>query len=311
MTTEPSTLLTQLRAPNGQWVDVGMLYHANETCWFETVSEYWEQVPHLVLGQVFEENGPGWRPSARVRLPRWFSHLLPEGRLRRVIAAAAQVKEEREFFLLARIGGDDLPGALRVSPVDHAVETRLDESQNEELEDNGLGPFKFSLAGVQLKFSVQFDERGLTIPTRGQAGDWIAKLPDPRAGYEGVPEAEFAGLQLARASGINVPEARLVAIAEISGLPSWVGSSSGQALLIQRFDRKESGGRVHIEELAQVLDIPTGHERFKYQRANYETVARTTAALCGPQVVAEVIDRLVLNVLVGNGDAHLKNWAYR
>jgi serine/threonine-protein kinase HipA len=44
-------------------------------------------------------------------------------------------------------------------------------------------------------------------------------------------------------------------------------------------------------------------------RANFETIASVVAALCGTGSIGEVIDRLVLNILVGNGAAHLKNWA--
>lgn len=64
-----------------------------------------------------------------------------------------------------------------------------------------------------------------------------------------------------------------------------------------------------VEQLAQILDIPTGLPRAKYVRANFETIASVVSALCGTDSVGEIIDRLVLNVLVGNGDAHLKNWA--
>ncbi len=66
---------------------------------------------------------------------------------------------------------------------------------------------------------------------------------------------------------------------------------------------------MHMEEIAQVMDIPTGRGTAKYTRANFETIAVLVEALCGTAAVGDVIDRLVLNVLVGNGDAHLKNWA--
>lgn len=64
-----------------------------------------------------------------------------------------------------------------------------------------------------------------------------------------------------------------------------------------------------MEELAQILDIPTAREDVKYLRANFETVASYVGALAGVESVGQVIERIVLNVLVGNGDAHLKNWA--
>lgn len=64
-----------------------------------------------------------------------------------------------------------------------------------------------------------------------------------------------------------------------------------------------------MEELAQILNVPAAREDLKYKRANFETVGTVIGALCGVQVVGKVIDRIVLNILVGNGDAHLKNWA--
>lgn len=272
---------------------------------------YWELDRRPVLGQAFEEKGRHWTPSAWVRLPRWFSHLLPEGRLREAVANAAAVHEEREFFLLERIGGDDLPGGLRVvSNSAPGSEPGTGSDEPGEVVESNLGPLKFSLAGVQLKFSVRQTDRGLTLPARGQAGDWIVKLPDQRPGHEGVPEAELGGLELARACGIEVPDARLVDPTKIELLPAWASKGGGRALLIRRFDRTPSGGRVHVEELAQVHTLPTGKNEFKYSSFNFETVARTTGKLCGIDTVGQVIDRIVLNVLLGNGDAHAKNWAY-
>src|SRR5690606_25861740 len=150
--------------------------------------------------------------------PTWFSHLLPETRLRAAIADAADVNEKREFFLLEAIGGDDLPGALRVTPTDpeHATEVPSPpvRASTSRVEDSAL---KFSLAGVQLKFSVIDSAAGLTVPASGEAGQWIAKLPDQRPGFAGVPEAELAGLEYARACGVEVPEARLVPVEDIGG----------------------------------------------------------------------------------------------
>ena len=311
MTQDIDHLGVQLYEPGGSWVDVGVLHRAGEHSWFESTDAYWNVSNRPVLGQVFEEHGPGWKPDALVRLPRWFSHLLPEGRLREAVAESAGVKSEREFFLLARIGGDDLPGGVRVF-ASNADGSEPDSSSEESHgpTEHDLGPLKFSLAGVQLKFSVRETNRGLTIPTRGQDGDWIVKLPDLRTGFEHVPEAEFAGLELARASGIRTAEARLVDVADIARLPTWATVGGGQALAVRRFDRTEGGGRVHVEELAQVLNLPTGQQKFKYNGANFETVARATFSLCGTGALEEVIDRIVLNVLIGNGDAHAKNWAY-
>lgn len=292
-------------------MDVGVISRSGERNRFESLVSYWRTPGRPVLGQVFEERGPGWSPTNRVSLPNWFSHLLPEGQLRRVVAKAAGVKAQREFHLLARIGGDDLPGAIRVSGADRPLHGEQDQDETPSGSDPGDFVVKFSLAGVQPKFSVRArDEKGITLPAAGQTGRFIVKLPDGRPDFAGVPEAELAALELGRAVGIDVPGLDLVDVAAIRGLPPWAAAHTGRALLVQRFDRKGSDDRVHAEELAQVLDVSAGDERFKYRSLNFETVARVTAALCGSGSVRDVIDRLVLNVLIGNGDAHAKNWAY-
>jgi serine/threonine-protein kinase HipA len=232
--------------------------------------------------------------------------------VRAAVSAAAGINPKREFFLLARLGSDDLPGAIRVTALNFAPSGHPERSApTEDLYEGEENPLlKFSLAGVQLKFSMRLDaQKGLTIPARGSVGDWIVKLPDERPGFDAVPEPEFAGLELARASGVRVPETMLVAVKDIRGLPNWAYLRPGKALAVSRFDRAPGDRRVHAEELAQVMDIPTAIDTAKYTRANFETVASIIAALCGHEALGEVIDRIVLNVLIGNGDGHLKNWA--
>lgn len=305
-----SALLVQLETPEGERVDVGFLFNADERNWFEFSDQYWNLPNRPVLGQAFEEHGRSWRPSAHVALPHWFSHLLPEGRLRDAVASAAGTNRAREFNLLARIGIDDLPGALRIGPADElrTVKRPPELAIAEHAEPNGNPLLKFSLAGTQLKFSIYRGERGLTVPIKGQAGNVIAKLPDGRPGFSGVPEAELACLNLARLSGIDTPKASLVSVSEITGLEDWAREVSASALIVDRFDRKENR-RIHMEELAQVLNIPAAVEHAKYRRANFETVASIIGGLCGIDSVRDVVTRIVFNILIGNGDAHLKNWA--
>ncbi|MTD58774.1 type II toxin-antitoxin system HipA family toxin [Amycolatopsis pithecellobii] len=306
-------LLVQLQRPDAEWVDVGLLKNNYSDNWFEFLPSYWEQGGRPVLGQIFEEHGKDWKPNAHVALPRWFSHLLPEGRLRSAVAEAAHVNSVREFELLRRLGPTDLQGAVRALPIQASGLTyNVPEYWPDESDDNDNPLLKFSLAGAQLKYSIFSDGRGLTIPARGVAGNVIAKLPDGRPGFDGVPEAEYGALELARASGILTSDARLVRISDIKNLEKWVDWVGERlVLVVDRFDRAENGRRIHMEELAQIHNIPATRETAKYTSANFEIVASYVAELTGEDSVAEVIDRLVLNVLVGNGDAHLKNWAFR
>lgn len=302
------SLLIRLQRPAGDWVDVGVIHHADSRNWFEFVDGYWDDPARPVLGQIFESRQP--LPRTHVALPRWFSHLLPEGRLRQAVADAAGVSPVREFELLTILGVDDLPGAIQAIPWDHQSRSAvLDVTPSDSKIDRDNPVLKFSLAGAQLKFSVRETDRGLTVPAQGSLGNLIVKLPDPRLGYDGVPEAEYAAMSLARAVGLDVPATRLIDAHDISGLGRWADVGSGPSYAIDRYDRLGDGRRLHAEDFAQVLDIPTARQGAKYRSANFETVASVAAALTGIEHVGVVIDRIVLNVLVGNGDAHLKNWS--
>jgi serine/threonine-protein kinase HipA len=169
---------------------------------------------------------------------------------------------------------------------------------------------KFSLAGAQLKASVFRDERGMTVPIKGTAGNFILKFPDGRAGNHQVPEAEHAAMKFARHVGIDTAAVFLEDAANVSGLEEVAAENPGSSLLVERFDRLASGSRVHTEEVAQVLDIPTARENAKYREANFETIAIFIAAHTGIATIGEVVDRIAFNILIGNGDAHLKNWAF-
>lgn len=301
----------ELQRPDGDWLAAGVLQRVDNTNWFESLDSYWAAPRRPTLGQIFEERGRDWKPNAHVGLPRWFSHLLPEGGLRRAVSLASGINQDRELQLLVRIGADDLPGAIRVLPARMEGGEYVPTVEPENLEAEAEDPIlKFSLAGLQMKFSIHESDRGLTVPLSGSAGNAILKTPFQQAGYVGVPEAEFAVMTLARNAGIEVPDVKLVDASQVAGLDEWA-RLPGQALLIQRYDRRDPNLRVHAEEFAQVLDIPTGRvEMSRYKRANFETVANIAAKLDGVEAVAEVIKRIVLNVLAGNGDAHLKNWSF-
>ena len=243
------------------------------------------------------------RPS-RVKLPPWFSNLLPEGHLRRYLALRGAVHPEREFFLLWLLG-EDLPGAVRIlPPAGHALPPpAADLAASDQAHDETL--LRFSLAGVQLKFSALMEsDGGLTIPVHGVGGDWIAKLP--AANYQQVPENEYVMLTLAGAAGVTTPELRLVDVNDIHGLPEGEATLPGKALITRRFDRTAAGERIHAEDFAQVFNL---YPHRKYTRASYENLARVLWAESGEGGIRELARRLAVTVLIGNGDMHLKNWS--
>lgn len=238
------------------------------------------------------------------RLPPFFSNLLPEGPLRTYLAGKAGVKPEREFFLMA-ILGDDLPGGVMVKPMDGAG--RNDEQPEDyDIDDQKQkGVLRFSLAGVQLKFSAVMETSGgLTIPAQGIGGSWIVKLPSMQ--FAAVPENEYVMLELARAVGLQVPAIRLVRVADIQGLPPDAARMGGQALAVERFDRAAGGRRIHMEDFAQVFGLFPDD---KYGSRNYANIASVLWAETGDTGTYEFVRRLVFSVLIGNADMHLKNWS--
>jgi len=277
---------------------------ADERIEFVISEEYRQRYPRPVLGQFFEDDLTR-RHVSRMRLPHFFSNLLPEGPLRELIAEREQVSRHREFFLIARLG-EDLPGAIIVRPSGmlSLVEPRPIEEPRPASTNQEQEPLRFSLAGVQLKLSMLRKDRGMTLPSAGRGGDWIVKLPDNR--YNHVPENEFSMMTWARAAGITVPEVTLVKVADVEGLPEGITLREDLAYAIRRFDRPEPGRRIHMEDMAQVLGLYSDE---KYKKYNYETVANIILKVAGLDALHEFLRRIVFITAIGNGDAHHKNWS--
>ena len=275
---------------------------------FTLDENYRDNASRPVLGLIFEQNLFKTH-AANLRLPPWFSNLLPEGILREWVADDRGVSIDREMELLAQVG-HDLPGAVRVLPANSVSKEMIWE--NVEQHDGGLPlpnmseqpGWRFSLAGVQLKFSMINDRGRLTLPAYGEGGDWIVKLPDRL--YPEVPRNEFAMMRLAGAAGIEIPEIRLVHRDEIQGLPAdvWPGQEEW-AFATRRFDRDIKRRRIHIEDLSQVCNR---YSDDKYS-GNYESVASLIYRRRDIRSLQEFTRRLAFTVLIANGDAHLKNWS--
>lgn len=242
----------------------------------------------------------------QTRVPPFFANLLPEGGMRDYLAGRAGVHPQREFFLL-RVLGRDLPGAIEILPADG---TSLppgfaDDSDTPNHSKDEQAALRFSLAGVQLKFSaIQGARGGLTVPVDGTGGSWIVKLPS--TAFAHVPENEFAMMELARHVGIDVPNTKLLPIKTIAGLPNGIEKAGPSAFAIRRFDRADDGTRIHIEDFAQVFGVYPEH---KYANASYRNIAQVIWAETGEPGITEFIRRLTFNALIGNGDMHLKNWS--
>lgn len=271
--------------------------------------EYIDNIDRPILSLSFKDKTGGLITEfdpARIRIPPFFSNLLPEGHLRDYLAKRAGVKKVREFSLL-RLLGEDLAGAITIRSADGGGygKEENDDLSPEEQKKRQAKAFRFSLAGVQLKFSAVSESKGgLTIPARGVGGSWIVKLPS--MAFSGVPENEFSMMTLARKVQIEVPDVDLVPITSIKGLPEGIDQLSGQALVVRRFDRKDQGNSIHIEDFAQIFNL---YPEDKYGKASYRNIAKVLWAEIGEEGIAEFVRRLVFNTLIGNADMHLKNWS--
>lgn len=252
-----------------------------------------------VLGQAFADDPTRVR-VARMDVPAWFSNVLPEHDtpLRKLVADQFGVRPVRSYPLLLALG-EDLPGAVAVRPDGAADPVEPVAEPGSER----IGRLAFSLAGVQLKFSMARDGRRFTLPMSGTGGGWIVKLPD-RA-FRDVPANEHAMMQWAKAAGIDVPEVELRTGSDLVGVPESLVGPDEQVFAIRRFDRTQAG-RVHIEDFAQIREVSP---RKKYDNTSYDAIGRVVAALTGPAGLAEYVRRLVACIVIGNADAHLKNWS--
>ncbi|MDR1887856.1 MAG: HipA domain-containing protein [Zoogloeaceae bacterium] len=245
--------------------------------------------------------------SASVKAPPFFSNLLPEGGLRTRIAQSLKVHEEREFLLLAALGAD-LPGAVILNPADTPEYLRFKRGAANVSTSDEASPLKFSLGGMQMKFSMLRQGERYTLNMGTQLGNYIVKPPS--RDFAALPRVEAATMETARAVGIDVPEVLLLPPEQIDGLPDMGAYPQGEAFYaIRRFDRSEDtgGGRIHAEDFAQVFNLRPSQ---KYGRVNYEMIAQTLLRYAGGlSDLKEMARRLAFNVLIGNGDAHIKNWS--
>lgn len=241
------------------------------------------------------------------KLMPFFSNLLPEGHLRKYLGERAGVNPKREFFLISVLG-HDLPGAISVRPLDGSFilpGTYTENDDEKTTNDPQEHVLRFSLAGVQLKFSAIAEASGgLTVPANGVGGSWIVKLPSRE--FSGVPENEFSMMTLAQKIGMDVPEIDLVDLDSIGNLPEGSARFGDKAFVIKRFDRQADGPPLHIEDFAQVYGV---YPEDKYEKASLRNIATVIGAETSDLDIAEFTRRMVFNTLIGNGDMHLKNWS--
>ena len=245
----------------------------------------------------------------------FFAGILPEERPREKIAEILGISDTNDFAMLERIGGE-CAGAVSLLP-EGVAPTDLKNARHRELTEPELrqlitelpsrplmvGKYglRLSLAGAQDKLPIIVHNNRICLPLGGTPSTHILK-PEPDR-FPGLAANEIFCMTLAQAVGLNTPntEYRLI------------GKKS--CILVQRYDRAtdEEGRttRLHQEDFCQALGFPP--ER-KYQVEGGPTLSDCISLLRDWSTVPVLdipsfINGLIFNVLIGNADAHGKNYS--
>ena len=249
--------------------------------------------------------------SARTAAAHFLANLLPdEERARARLASAYGARSTATLDLLDAAGGDVAGGLVLVSDgqsPDVAV-TQLNPALDRDIADRIASikrdpddwaptdaPARFSLAGTQGKFALARVE-----------GDWYwsnASVPSThivkpgRADLRNIEAAEVAALTLARSAGIRASEVGVLHAVDQT------------AFLATRFDRTPAGmlaRRLHAEDMAQALGIAPTH---KYAPTVKQVLAVLAPVDADGELARGFLSQLVFNTIVGNADAHAKNYS--
>jgi serine/threonine-protein kinase HipA len=255
-------------------------------------------------------------PFSRRECRPFFEGLLPEGSQRIAVAGALGVSQGNEFKLLNELGGE-VAGALTLWPEGEAPPESKARTQNEPLGDNALielldalpaRPFlagreglRLSLAGAQSKIPVVLVNGEIALPALGQATSHILKPPIER--FAGTTENEAFGMTLAKKIGLPVADVEI----------RHAGNRS--FLLVERYDRiqGEDGTfhRLHQEDFCQAL----GYTSDRKYAADGGPIFRDCFGLLRraasrPAIeVLKLFDAAIFNLILGNADAHAKNFS--
>lgn len=281
----------------------------------------------MVFAYEDEWLSDGTRPALSLSLPKragafrrracrpFFAGLLPEEGQLDAVARKLGISKSNDFRLLEALGGD-VAGALTLWPQGErppafdpaGLPTPLDDGQLAALlealprrpllaGENGL---RLSLAGAQAKLPVVLTGGRIALPARGQPTTHILKPSIPR--FAGTTENEALMMRLAEEAGLAVApiEARTAA-----GRPY---------LLVTRYDRRtEEAGvrRLHQEDFCQALGIPPERKYASEEGPTFKVsfdLLRRAASRPAVEVL-KLLDATIFNAIIGNADAHGKNYS--
>lgn len=240
--------------------------------------------------------------------------LLPEDDQRRVIAQDLRLLADNTFGLIRALGRE-CAGAIVIVPEDEMpprtpttlTAAPLNDAEIERIVANlrsaplglGLG-VRLSLAGVQEKLLLtRMPDGSWGRPVDGTPSTHILKPPLAR--YERTVENELFCMRFGGRLGLSVAHVDTLVVA---GRPM---------LLVERYDRTVSAdgavGRVHQEDLCQALGLPPSRKYEEDRGPSLRQIARLLGEVVGRDALEALLRATTFNLLVGNGDAHAKNFS--
>ena len=243
----------------------------------------------------------------------FFSNLLPDESVRVRLAQYLGISPGNIFALLKRIG-EDCAGAVALVPAEREARAHADAefkvlsepeahavlaSLPERPLNVGAEDFHISGAGAQDKLVACVQNGHVVLPLNGTPSTHIIKPGIPR-----FPESVFNELycmRLARACRLSVAECSVL---RVHGIPYYVTT---------RYDRQQESGKVlrlHQEDFCQLL----GYEpSVKYESEGGPRLLQCfqllrEIALPAADII-EFLRRIIFIFLIGNGDAHAKNFS--
>ena len=257
------------------------------------------------------------QPFSRREARPFFEGLLPEEEQREAIAAALGISKGNEFRLLESLGGE-VAGALTLWPTGEALPNTQDAKANTPLSETelialldrlpkrqflaGERGLRLSLASAQSKLPVVLVDDQIALPAPGQPTTHILKPSIAR--FENTTENEAFAMRLASKLGFDVVAA--VEIRAVAGRPY---------LLVERYDRTIDGNglvrRLHQEDFCQALGVFTKRKYASEGGPTFKTSFDLVRRACTRPAVEllKLLDAAIIQVLIGNADAHGKNYS--
>ena len=251
----------------------------------------------------------------------YFDSLLPEGYTRRTVAQWIHADEDDYLTILHALGCECL-GALQITAEDEthgASYEPLALEQVKALAAEGASKSAelvisshLSLAGATGKVGLYFDGKTWYLPRGTAPSTHIVKQSHVRLKH--LVQNEQLAMTTARNCGLQVADSFIIN----------TGSGADEEILLAagRYDRSFSNAgrvidnltaplRLHQEDFAQALGIPASR---KYERAGEDHMARMFDLLrlhsADPiRDMTRLWDQIVFNWLIGNTDAHVKNFS--